>query len=385
MTLFTKDWHLVVRDRSRLVTLVAVPMIFVGINVFGSIGWSWTTGSPRHVAMLAYSLAAYMTGFGPLPHMESERRSFWLLRVAPIPLGRILAWKAAFWSVVVGGVAAVVAFGLLLVSDAPVTGEGLGVAAFAVLGAVVSACLAVAMGSATADFSDDTRRALGPGTIYLFLLVAYLFNIALVEGGAVRARILVLYALAVALHWLAGVRGAAQVFDPRGRRERQVSSADGATLAVLLFMSGQVPRLVAEAAGAWSAMGAGLLALAAAIYILRRWRPEQGWPLPAAIAAAAAAGALAAAPWRHALVLAIPALVRAAAGELVFRGMVQRGLAPQGRWASFAVAAAMAFVAGGRPLGWGALVVAVVPGLALAVTGRLAAAGAARAVIEVLS
>jgi hypothetical protein len=356
----------------------------VGINVFGSIGWSWTTGSPRHVAMLAYSLAAYMTGFGPLAHMESERRSFWLLRVAPISLGRILAWKAAFWSVVVGSVAAVVAFGLLLVGDLPVTGDALGAAAFAVLGAVAASCLAVAMGSSTADFSDDTRRALGPGTLYLFLLVAGLFNVALLESGAIRLRILTLYALAVAMHWLAGVRGAAQVFDPETRRDRQVSSADGATLAVLLFMSGRVPKIVGAAAGSWSAIGSGLLALAAAIYVIRRWRPEQGWPLPAAVGAAMMAGALAALPWRHGLVLLVPALARAAADELILRGIVQRGLAPRGRWLALAVAAAMTLVAGARPLGWPALLVAVVPGLALAATNRLAAAGGARLAIELL-
>jgi uncharacterized membrane protein len=382
MSLFMKDWHLVLRDRSRLVTLVAVPIIFVGLNVFGGIGWSWTTGNPRHVAMLAYSLAAYMAGLGPLVHMEAERRSFWLLRVAPIPLGRILAWKAAFWAAVVGSVAAVVAFGLLLAGDLPVTIEALGVAAFAVVGVITASCLAVAMGSATADFSDDTRRAVGPGTLYLFLLVAGLFNVALLEGGVVRARILMLYVLAVVLHWQAGVRGAARVFDPESRGERRVVPADGATLAVLLFMSARVPRIVGEV-GAWSAIGAGLLAVAAVIYVIRRWHAERGWPLLAAIGAAAAAGALAAAPW-HGVVVASPLLLRGAADELIFRGIVQRGLAERGRWVAFGVAALMALVAGARPLGWPALVVAVVPGLALAVTGRLAAAGAARVTIELL-
>jgi len=330
-----------------------------------------------------------MTGFGPLAHMESERRSFWLLRVAPIPLGRLLAWKAAFWSVVVGGVAAVVAFGLLFVGDLPVTADGLGTAAFAVLGAVTASSLAVAMGSATADFSDDTRRALGPGTLYLFLLVAGLFNLAMLESGPVRLRILVLYALAVGLHWLAGVQGAAKVFDPESHRERTVSSADGATLAVLLFMGGRVPKIVGADAGWWSAVGAGLLAAAAAIYLARRWRSEVGWPLPLATGAALAAGALAAAPWSHGLSLPaagllVPALVRAAADELVVRGLVQRGLEKRGRWLAFAVAALMALVAGSRPFGVPAVVVAVVPGLAMAVTGRLGAACGARLVIEAL-
>jgi membrane protease YdiL (CAAX protease family) len=83
-------------------------------------------------------------------------------------------------------------------------------------------------------------------------------------------------------------------------------------------------------------------------------------------------------------VTVLPLLVRAAAGELIFRGIVQRGLAARGRWLALAVAAAMALVGGARPLGWEAVAVAVVPGVALAVTGRLAAAGAARLVLELL-
>jgi hypothetical protein len=385
MNLFTKDWHLILRDRSRLVWLVAVPVIFVGIQIFGSIGWSWTTGSPRHLAMLAYSLAAYMAGFAPLLHMESERRSFWLLRVAPLPLGRLLAWKAAFWSAVVGGVAAVVAFGLLFVGDLPVTADALGLAAFAVLGAVTATCLAVAMGSATADFTDDTRKAVGPGTLYLFLLVAGLFNVALLEGGAVRARILALYLIAVGLHWSAGVRGAARVFDPEGRRQRTVVSADGATLAVLLFAGGWVLKMAGAGDGWWSALGPGLLAVAAVIYLVRRWPAESGWALPLAVGAGVVVGALAGFSLGHGVAITVSGvLVRGLAEELIFRGMVQRGLEEKGRRVAFAVAAAMALVGGGRPLGLAALVVAVVPGAMMALTGRWAAAASARAVIELL-
>jgi membrane protease YdiL (CAAX protease family) len=77
--------------------------------------------------------------------------------------------------------------------------------------------------------------------------------------------------------------------------------------------------------------------------------------------------------------------VRAAADELIIRGIIQRGLASRGRWLAFAVSAALALVAGARPLGWPALVVAVVPALALAVTGRLAAACTARLALELLA
>jgi membrane protease YdiL (CAAX protease family) len=388
MTPFTKDWYLIVRDRSRLVTLVAVPVIFIGIQVFGSVGWSWTAGEPRHIAVVAYSLAAYMAGLGPLAHMDAERRSFWLLRVAPVPLGRLLAWKAAFWATIVGGTAALVAFGLLLAGGPALTADALGTAALAVLGAVTASSLAVAMASGAADFSDENRRAIGPGTLYLFLLVAGLFNVALLEGGEVRVRALVLYLAAVALHWSSGVEQSATVFDPGSRGDRRIIASDGATLAIVLFLGSRAQRLASALDEPWlGALWPGLVAVGAAIYLLRRPGRETGWSLLPALGVGLVVGALASVPgWTGgphppALLLGVT-LVRAIAEELIFRGIVQRGLAPRGRWLAYAIAAVMALVAGARPFGPAALLVAAAPSLALALTGRWASAGAARLLLE---
>jgi hypothetical protein len=390
MNLFTKDWLLILRDRSRLVTLLALPAIFVGVQVFGSIGWSWTTGTARHVAVLAYSLSAYMAGFGPLFHMESERRAFWLLRVAPVSLGRLLAWKAAFWSTVVGAAAAVVGFGLLLVSRLPLTADGLGLVALAVVGAVTASCLAVAMASAVADFSDDTRRAVGPGTLYLFLLVASLFNIALLEGGAVRLRTLALYLAALALHWVAGIDGAARVFDPEPRRDRPLRAGDGATMAILLYLGGPAQHLAGVPDAPWIAgIWPAILVMVAAVHLVGRRHQTAPLALAPALGVGLAAGALASAPgWWHGghalgLVLGV-ALVRAAAEELIVRGVIQGGLAARGRWPALVASAGIALLVGARPFGAGAVVVAVAPALVLALTGRLAAAGVARIVLELV-
>jgi hypothetical protein len=387
MTLFTKDWHLILRDRSRLVTLVALPVIFVGVQVFGSIGWSWSTGTPRHIVVLGYSLAAYMAGFGPLAHMEAERRSFWLLRVAPISLGRILAWKAAFWSTLVGGAAALVIFGLLAVSRVPLSAEAVGLGAFAVLGAVAASCLAVAMGSGTADFSDDARRALGPGTLYLFLVVAALFNVALLETGVVRLRILALYAAGVALHWVAGIEGAARVFDPHGP-QRRVSSADGATVAIMLFLGARAQQLSGLVEAPWaSAIWPALLGGGAAIYLFRRRQTQtRGWSLLPALGAGAIGGALASLVHSppHVALVPWPVLVRALADELIVRGMIQRGLLARGRFLAAAVAAFVALMAGARPFGLDAVLVAAVPALALALSGRWLSAATARLALELL-
>ena len=47
----TKDLRLIVRDRSQLLALVAAPIIFVGIQIFGAAGWDWSTASLERVAI----------------------------------------------------------------------------------------------------------------------------------------------------------------------------------------------------------------------------------------------------------------------------------------------------------------------------------------------
>ena len=86
-TAATKDLRLIVRDRSQLLALVAMPVIFIGVQIFGAAGWSWTTAAWTRISCFAYSLALYMGTIGPLTHMQAERRAFWILRTVPVPLG----------------------------------------------------------------------------------------------------------------------------------------------------------------------------------------------------------------------------------------------------------------------------------------------------------
>src|SRR5262245_29800820 len=48
-TAATKDLRLIVRDRSSLLALVAMPVIFIGVQIFGAAGWGWTTGNLTRV------------------------------------------------------------------------------------------------------------------------------------------------------------------------------------------------------------------------------------------------------------------------------------------------------------------------------------------------
>ena len=194
-----------------------MPVIFVRVQLFGALGWTWSTASLERVSYLAFSLALYMATIGPLAHMQAERRAFWIMRTVPVSVGRLLAAKARAWSIVVGAVA-LLSFSFLS-AGAPVASVGawLDGAAVVVGGAVGMTWLAIALAAGAADLSDDQRPAIGPATIYAFLFVGGLYNVLIGADLVTRARGYVLYGFALVAHWLEGVERGHRLPRRRGR------------------------------------------------------------------------------------------------------------------------------------------------------------------------
>lgn len=400
ITAGNKDLRLIARDRTQLMVLIAMPAIFVGVQIFGAAGWTWSTASLSRVACLSYSLALYMATIGPLTHMQAERRAFWILRAVPVQLGRLLAAKARAWAAIVGGTAAATFTALVfLMSPAPrpaVLAAGL----LVVGGAVAMSFLAVAMASGGADLSDDQSPAVGPATIYAFLLVGGLYNLVLTGDGLTRAAGLLLYLFTVAAYWRDGVARAEICFDAEAIRAPRLRLADAATLSLIAAL---VARGIATAAASTRGqalalvMGLGLalrLALAAfGWHLLRRGGSapaRRSHPLLRAIAASLLGAAIGWAfvhgagqlPGRTAWPAGVwlGASLAGVADEIVWRGALQgalervlseRRLGPlAARVLPAAVSAGLAIAAlmlAGQPAG---------VGIAVQVMAALAAAGA---------
>jgi len=420
-TAATKDLRLIVRDRSQLLALIGMPVIFIGVQIFGAAGWSWTTASLGRISRLSYSLALFMGTIGPLTHMQAERRAFWILRTVPVPLGHLLAGKARAWAIIVGGIAAI-AFTVLCVSVPDVSGVDRLVAGLLVTaGAAGMSFVAVAMASGGADLSDETSAAVGPATVYAYLFVGGLFNMVLVGDAVTRIAGLVLYALAGWTYWQAGVEQAAFCLDAEAVRARRVRAADGATMLIVYALGGRAVTEVLRGVGVQgdaiaSAFRIGLLAVvvvAAVIYLIRRpaavARPVPWSHLPVAlligIGAGAAADGVVAAVARGAAAVAPGAVglswqaVALTADEIFLRGVVQRGLAQTSSVKSRLWAAAITCVAGivtaqlwpsslsmstSGPRAWAAVALIVAGHVAAAgvyaLTGRVAAAWVSRLV-----
>jgi hypothetical protein len=382
-----------------LLALVTAPIIFVGIQIFGAAGWAWSTASLQRVAVLSFSLCLYMATIGPLVHMQAERRSFWILRTVPVSIGRLMFAKARAWAVVLG----VLSGGTFLSLSAGVAGaslpDRLALASWVAAGAAGMAFVAVGLACQAADLSDDSRPAIGPATIYLFLLVGGLYNVVLGESGMERWRWLGLYAFAGLALWSSGMQQAAECLDPEHARQRAVRLGDAAILALLSALLGRAILKGAELADeqrslaiqvAVLAVGA-LLALVTALYLRRR--PTSGarlGVLPSAGIALAIGGvagwALSGQGAPFPFEVAIASLPSILGEELIFRGTVQRALEerwPRSRLAAAAVAAAIAFLATPGP--WRSVLISIaVVSLLRAATGRTLPGFLARAAFVLL-
>jgi hypothetical protein len=216
----------------------------------------------------------------------------------------------------------------------------------------------VALACQAADLSDEQRPAVGPATIYRFLLIGGLFNLLLSGDTETQVRGLLLYALAVAAFWVTGMRQVTACLDPEAARQRRPWLGDAATFAVCAFLGARgvaaVLRLTGEgdatsAIIGWTAAN-GLLGLVAAIYVARLPRLPAGLQAARATALALIAGAVLAAALRREMGGALDQLWRQVGAaqapgaglvavavtvsmvlcdEVIFRAMIQRALHEQ--------------------------------------------------------
>jgi hypothetical protein len=415
LTAATKDLVLITRDRGQLLALVAMPIIIVGVQLFGALGWSWSTANLVRVSHVAFSLSLYMATLGPLTHMQAERRAFWILRAVPVPIGRLLAAKARAWSVIMGALS-LGAYAVMSVGAPPAGAAALIDGALVVVGgAVAMTWLAVALAASAADLSDDARPAFGPATIYAYIFVGALYNALIGADPATRARGYVLYAFAIGSYWLDGVERANICLDAELVREQRLRLRDGATFLVVLAAGqlavAQVVALLGDVGLAGQLVASLGLPVAvgvlAAVYLARRPSTEEplgiARGLVVALGLGVAAGAVARALGApEAGVVASfgtrlsgwAALVLIAIGqELVLRGIIQRGVAealarlrgvtpPQARALAALVSLLLGLVAAGAG-GSRALVFLLVShgaaALTRAVTGRNSASILTRA------
>ena len=272
----------------------------------------------------------------------------------------------------------------------------LGLGLLAVLGAVATACLAVAMGSNAADLSDDRRPVVGLSTVWLFMITAALFNTAISGEGQIRVRALLLYGMGVALHWMTGMENLARAYDPEHRGARRILPGDGATLAILLYLGQRVVSMAASPASSLGpAVWSGILLIFAASLLHRAScsRPPRG--LLASVVVALVAGAAGAQIFPPSLspsswdLSAVALVVGCIAEEVIVRGLLQRALSERwpglrGQVTALLISTAVAWLVGRSSLSFVSVVTAATGAAVWAATRRTWGAVLARFLLVLL-
>ena len=253
LTLVRREWRQLARDRPRLFSLLALPLIWVGLQVFGSLGWDATSASPARMVAMAYSIVAYVAALGVLPHMQPERRAFWILRSLPVTPARILAAKARAWDAVLC-VAAVVLFAALsLAAGRPPDARVAWLAIELVAAIALVVALAVGWGARAADLSDDrVPRSVRARSISSCCSPGCSTSCSPRRSAGGGAGGLLYVALAVAM-WRDGAERLAGCLDAEAMSStrRQLPLSDAALLIVLWVM---LPAALGRA-GATGALG----------------------------------------------------------------------------------------------------------------------------------
>jgi hypothetical protein len=264
----------------------------------------------------------------------------------PVPLGQLFAAKGRAWAVIVGATAGLVfiAFSAWL-PDVTLLAR-LATGFLVVVGAVIMSFVAVAMAAAGADLADDHVTAVGPTTIYSFVLVGGLYNLVLVEDTPVRGAGLALYAFACWSYWRAGIEHGLVCMDAEAGRKLRRRASDGATMLLLYALGARALEQGAAKVGLAGSQVAlylrlSLLAIVGtfvAIYLARRPRTAGHLPPLASAGVGLGAGALAGVvmawlgggAWlseaADTSAVAVIVTLGMLAEELLYRGVIQDGI-----------------------------------------------------------
>jgi len=248
-----KDLRLLLRDRNFLVTTLVVPVILFGFQVVLNPALiRGVTGDYRHAATLAFGLGAYILMSSAFQILTIEGGALWLLYTFPRELHSILLQKTLIWA----GVALIYAgivLGVTAALNRSLDADALALGVTAAVGVVLSAFIAGALGTLSADpLSNEPARKARAEIIYLYMFLSSMYGYA-IYGPSAWARLVqvILSSLLVLALWQKVRDRLPYLLDPTEMPPPSIALSDGliATLAFfvlqglisILMVTGGIP------------------------------------------------------------------------------------------------------------------------------------------------
>lgn len=274
-----KEFLSVVRNRTRLGQTLIAPIILGGVQLLmNPTLLSDLRHAPRVAAAVAYMIAALSLSGGATGALIAEVSAFWLLFTVPRSLDELLFAKATLWAFVATLLSFVVFMGLVAMSpDFQLSHAGYFL--LVPIGLVIQAFVAVALGALGTDpFATDVRRQVRPAMLYLFLLVAGMFGYVLYTPSAwAKFTEIVLTTLLAFALWQKVRDHAPFLLDPTEAPPPQIAVSDGIIAALAFFVLQGILVAIGVTGGVspgksllYGFVGAGIIVAFFALLVLRQ-------------------------------------------------------------------------------------------------------------------
>ena len=235
--MLAKDLRLLFRDRTFLVNTLVVPVLVFAFQmvVYPNL-LRGVTGDFRHAATLAYGLGAYILMSSAFHVLTVEGNSLWLLYTFPRELHRILIEKTVVWAAM-ALLYTGVALGVTASLSSRLGWDALWLGVSAVVGVVIAAFTAAALGTLAADpLQQDVQRKVRAQIVYLYLFLSGMYG-ATIYGPSAWARLvyMILSTLLVLALWQKVRDRLPYLLDPTETPPPRIALSDG-LIAVLAFV-----------------------------------------------------------------------------------------------------------------------------------------------------
>ncbi len=229
-----RDWLGVLRDRQVFAQVVVIPAFLVAMNF---VTLSFVSQKPAAAAISAYFLAFYCALTPCSQVLASEGRALWILYTLPQELGVVVRRKLLLWC------ALAVAVGLVPIATSYLRGEGTSLAAlasdvfFVSFGAVAVCFLTASVSILATEVSSDGLRSKPSARVMFLVFSLASIYIAALGQQAIASRIqcaVVFGTLAYAL-WQRAAERVDMLLDPLRKLRAGITLVDGAA-ALLVFL-----------------------------------------------------------------------------------------------------------------------------------------------------
>ncbi|MDQ3367255.1 MAG: CPBP family intramembrane metalloprotease [Myxococcota bacterium] len=275
-----RELVLLLRDRNLLLQTLILPILVIAFQIgLNPAVFAGATHDARHASALAFGIGAFVLMGGGFMALSNEGKALWLLFTFPQRIDQVLLRKATVW----GSAAALYTLGII-VAVAVLSGgldlEAVIGSVMALVGIAIFAVIAVGMGIlATNPLAEEVQRKVRPTVMWTYMALAALYGYGFYAPHWNKLVLGILCALLAFAIWQTVRDRAPLLLDPIHQPTPQLALSDGLIAVLGFFVFQSAIAVAGRRAGAppeqmtlIAFVAAGVLVTLIALYVV--WRRQ---------------------------------------------------------------------------------------------------------------